>query len=847
MIVLRKIIVFLFLIFFVGIFYAQNRNTFVPIEKVLKSLENQHQITFNFLKSDLKNISISPPDKNLNVTDKISYLEEKTHLVFEKIKKNIFPIHQPEKKLRICGPIIAKKDNTPITDATILLENGEKTSTDKNGFFEIMVSKPVGYKIESPDFITLQVLEFEKNNSEKNIYLLDEKEKSIDEVFIQHYISSSISKSKDGSYGISPKKGGIIPGLIEPDVLQTILFLPGITSANESLSNINVRSGTNDQNLFLWNGIKLYQTGHFFGLISTINPYLSNDIKIFKNGSPAFFGDGISSVVNISTDANFSDKNKYSFGLNMLNVDAYAEVNITKNTFIEVAARKSFTEFLTTPTYNKYFQKTFQNTSIFNLNTNENVEYSVNKDFKFYDISTKLVQKIGKKNLLTFDFINMRDKVNASEASEDGDEDDLINNTIYQKNLGINATWTSVWNSKNTSTIHLSNSLYELDSKIENIYDLYSYNTKENIINDRSLKINHHYQLNKKYGLNFGYQLNKIATKNVSEDKSISFFKKSNNDITEHAIFAEAKINDSTSKFNVYAGIRGNYISTFRKMIVEPRLQLNYEINKNLDFIFLGEMKSQIISQQIERQNDFFGVENRWWVLANNSDIPVQRSRQISMGLDYKQNNWFMTFETYYKKVLGITTTSQGFQNQFQYVQTSGNYDVKGIEFLAQKKINYFLIWSNYNFGKSKYNFPALTPSVFENSFQINHLLAFGCNFEKKRYKFALGSKWHSGKHETELKDTTINFSNPNNPVLNFALPNGKTLEKYFQVDASASYHFKTNRNWNYYFNVSLLNIFNRKNEINEYYQINQQSTEIEQVKSFGLTRTINAAFRVSF
>ena len=843
----RKIIALLFLIFFGCIFYAQNKNTIVPLEKVLKSIENQHQISFNFLEGDLKNISISPPEKNLNVSDKISYLEENTHLVFEKIGENIFSIHQPEKKMRISGTIIDKKDNTPITDATILLENGEKTSSDKNGFFEIMVSKPVGYKIESPEFITLQVSAIEKNKAEKNIYFLEEKIHAIDEVFIKNYISSSISKNTDGSYGISPKNGGIIPGLIEPDVLQTILFLPGITSANESLSSINVRSGTNDQNLILWNGIKLYQTGHFFGQISTINPYLSNDIKIYKNGSPAFFGDGVSSVVDISTDANFSAKNKYSFGLNMLNADIYAKVNITKNSFIEVAARKSFTEFFNTPTFNKYFQKTFQNTTILNLNTNENVEYSVNKDFKFYDISTKYVQKIGKKNLLIFDFININDKVNASEADEDGDEDNLLKNTIYQKNLGLNATWKRVWNSKNTSTVQLSNSVYELDSRIENIYDRSSSNTKENKINDKSLKLDHHYQLNEKYALNFGYQLNKIAVQNVAEDKSVSSFEKSNNNLTEHAIFAEAKMNDSTSKFNAAAGIRGNYITTFRKIMVEPRFQLNYEINKDLDLIFLGEMKSQIISQQIERQNDFFGVENRWWILANNSEIPVQRSRQISLGLDYKQNNWLLTAETYYKKVSGITTSSQGFQNQFQYVQTSGNYNVKGIELLAQKKINYFLIWSHYNFGQSKYNFPTLTPSVFENNFQINHLFALGCNFEKKRYKLALGSKWHSGKPETELKNTTINFSDPNNPVLNFDVPNAKPLEHYFQADASASYHFKTNHNWDYYFNVSLLNIFNRKNEINEYYKINQESTDIEQVKSFGLSRTINAAFRVSF
>lgn len=58
---------------------------------------------------------------------------------------------------------------------------------------------------------------------------------------------------------------GILPGLIEPDILQTVQALPGIKSIDETVSDINVRGGTNDQNLILWNGIKMYQSGHFLG------------------------------------------------------------------------------------------------------------------------------------------------------------------------------------------------------------------------------------------------------------------------------------------------------------------------------------------------------------------------------------------------------------------------------------------------------------------------------------------------------------------------------------------------------------------------------------------------------
>jgi hypothetical protein len=47
-----------------------------------------------------------------------------------------------------------------------------------------------------------------------------------------------------------------------PDVLQSIQALPGVESTN-GIANINVRGGTNDQNLMLWDNIKMYHSGHF--------------------------------------------------------------------------------------------------------------------------------------------------------------------------------------------------------------------------------------------------------------------------------------------------------------------------------------------------------------------------------------------------------------------------------------------------------------------------------------------------------------------------------------------------------------------------------------------------------
>ena len=80
---------------------------------------------------------------------------------------------------------------------------------------------------------------------------------ALEEVVLEDYLTLGIYKKKDGSLEIRSQELDILPGLTEPDILQALQALPGIQSINETVSNINVRGGTHDQNLILWDGIKM--------------------------------------------------------------------------------------------------------------------------------------------------------------------------------------------------------------------------------------------------------------------------------------------------------------------------------------------------------------------------------------------------------------------------------------------------------------------------------------------------------------------------------------------------------------------------------------------------------------
>jgi len=135
------------------------------------------------------------------------------------------------------------------------------------------------------------------------------------------------------------------------------LSLPGVLSVSETVADINVRGGTNDQNLILYEGIRMYQTGHFFGLISAFNPNLIDKVTVTKNGAKAKYSSGVSSIVSIENSDDIDPSYKAGVGANLISVDGFTKVQFSKKTELQLSARRSFTDWLLSPTYDAYLDR----------------------------------------------------------------------------------------------------------------------------------------------------------------------------------------------------------------------------------------------------------------------------------------------------------------------------------------------------------------------------------------------------------------------------------------------------------------------------------------------------------
>ena len=111
-------------------------------------------------------------------------------------------------------------------------------------------------------------------NKSLSLYLyLEENIESLDEVIVTENIEEVDIElpvlSLNILSGKTIRQTPVVFG--ESDILKTIQLLPGVSSAGEGASGFNVRGGSADQNLILFDEAIIYNSSHLFGLFSVFN------------------------------------------------------------------------------------------------------------------------------------------------------------------------------------------------------------------------------------------------------------------------------------------------------------------------------------------------------------------------------------------------------------------------------------------------------------------------------------------------------------------------------------------------------------------------------------------------
>ncbi len=692
---------------------------------------------------------------------------------------------------------------------------------------------PLNFEILSTRFIAITP----KNNPE-----LIKSVQRLEEVVVSNYLTKGISKTNNGTVEVDTKGFTILPGLIEPDILQIVQNLPGVISVDERISNLNVRGGTNDQNLILYEGIRMYQSGHFFGLISAFNPYLTESVKISKNGTSAKFGNGVSSTISIKNNDSIDQKFNAGLGGNLLSVDGFAKIPTSNKTELQLSLRRSFTDIAPSTTYDAYFDRIFRDSELGNSN-DVNTILALDERFVFYDFNAKFLYNIDDTSKLRVNVLNIYNSLDYNRiytTSENNFQETRSN--LNQKSFGTSVSYSKALKNGINASAQAYYSNYSLDANNDDVTNQQRL-AQKNKVEDYGFRLDLSKMFNEDFKYTGGYQFNEVGVTNSEDVVNPNFTSLRKEIIRTHALFGEVEWHSKSGDTYIRLGSRISYFGKLSEFLIEPRFTINYKFLDHFRLEVLGELKSQSITQIIDLQQDFFGIEKRRWELANGNDVPLITSEQISVGASYNHNNLLVSIEGYYKGVNGITARSQGFQNQFQFTNDTGAYIVKGIDFLINKRFSDFSTWLSYSYSKNDYTFQNLNNSnPFPNTLDLRHVANASLTYNINNFKVGLGMNWHSGRPYTPPSD----FQNGNNSMIEYESPNSSRLPDYFRTDISALYNFTLSKDVKAEIGASIWNILNQKNTINRYYLIDSEDAIVE-INNRSIKLTPNLSFRINF
>jgi hypothetical protein len=712
-----------------------------------------------------------------------------------------------------------------INDFKITLKREQRTLNQV--LFELEVQTKLTFEIIGQRYIIVYKL---KNNT--NI-------EKLDRILITSYLTKGISKNKNGAYQLIPSSLGGLPGLTEPDVLESIQLLPGVVSPNETASGFLVRGGKMDQNRLVWDGINMYHKGHLFGMISPFNPNATKNITFINKGTHPRYGERASSVISMTTTTKIENKFNAQLGFNGINGDAYIEVPIIKDKLaIQASVRSSYTNTYQSYTFEKLADKVFESTKIKNGD-------NPNNSFDFLDYNIKLNYKPNAQNNFYASVISIDNQLDYTVSETQSNE--TFNDRMSIKNSGYGLGWTKLWraNLKQHTSAYFSEYKLNYNFITSEADEQTSDFEKRNVIFDSGISSEIDWEINSNNRATFGYQyvLKDVGyaflnTTNLAfildEDKTV---------VQTHSVYGNYDYKNP-KLFDIRVGARATYFKELEAFRFEPRLLLYKNLFKNVKLQISAEIKNQIISEIDETIISDLSLENRVWRLANGNEFPIINSRQVSAGFIYTINGWTIDIDNYYKALDHITALSLGFLNPENSTFNLGEQNIYGVDLFLKKRFNGFNTWVSYSFNNSKSKFNALNGNNYFNSrSNVRHAFSTSVSYKLSNFQIALGWRWQTGK------PYTVAVAGEDGLEFNSGI-NTKRLPNYHRLDFSSTYSFKFLKTSKLRAKVglSIRNIYNKTNFISREYRGNNDfNRDIETIDKFSLGFTPNLMFRLNW
>ncbi|WP_340110766.1 carboxypeptidase-like regulatory domain-containing protein [Maribellus mangrovi] len=832
----------------------------VPLENFLQSLQNDYGIKVFYKKSWVEPYTINttfnenPLPRALN---SIFNAHDLNYEIFQNNSVLIFPrrmdtrttldeaggilvIGDPIKLGKyksgiVSGVVLDGKTGDPLPGAVIYEPKLEKgASTNSSGKFTLEL--PAGEHILQISYMGFQEYEqkiriIESGEAEFDLF---EESHNLEEVTVVADEFNS-SRTQTSLVQMTAKEIKNLPLLMgERDIIKSITMMPGITTVGELSSGFNVRGGNSDQNLILMDGSPVFNSTHLFGFLSMINPDLVEDLRVFKGGLPARYGERVSSVMEVDMKNGDSDILRVYGGIGTINSRVALDGPLTKDKKLTMAAggRLSYTDWLLDLVPDPVVSESTTN---------------------FYDVSGKLMYKFDNHNYLRFMAYVSNDEFSTSAQSINEYGNTLM--SLQSRNK---------FSEKLFGEFNFSHSAYHFRlTDLANGKDYEAYYLNNNI-QYNALKYNliwhPHPQHNFQSGFNLIRYVNDPGEISPYADTTVVVPQKIDQEKAfEGALYAGDEFNilpgltlNAGLRFSLFALQGPTTVLLYDESLpkspetvidtkrfgenetvksyagLEPRISMNYETQTGYSLKLSYQRTRQYINQisnsavispaEIWKTSDYH-LEP----LINDQITAGVTNNMLFTGIDF-------TVEAYYKQLQNLIEYKNGAQIIMnEHLETdlipADGYSY-GLELSFNKKEGRLTGWLNYTFSRTmrktmgefdeeQINHGEYYPSIYDKPHDLSVVATYNIS---RRWRISGNFVFISGRPVT-LPEMTYRYSGET--LVYYSDRNKYRMPPYHRLDLSITFdeNLRRRRMWKGSWTLSIYNVYGRNNPYSVYYR----------------------------
>ncbi|PKP53161.1 MAG: TonB-dependent receptor [Bacteroidetes bacterium HGW-Bacteroidetes-1] len=731
------------------------------------------------------------------------------------------PIVLMSQEANLRGFVYEASNGEPVIFCNVYLEGTNfGSSTDINGYFSITRLPEGRYTllVTYLGYDTIrEIITVTKGDVLNKRFKLTESSVSLSTVNVTAERMESTTETKTSVINLTPKTLKKIPSIGgQADLAQYLQVLPGVIFTGDQGGQLYIRGGSPIQNKVLLDGMIVYNPFHSIGLFSVFDTDIIRNAEVFTGGFSADYGGRISSVMDITT----RDGNKNRIA-GKVGASTFGSKIMVEGPIVKAKTDQSSSASFVLSVKNSYLEQSSKSIYAY---IDEN-----GLPFNFLDIYGKASINASNGSKINFFGFNFDDKVNNYKALSD-------------------FSWNSFGGGSDFLIIP-GKSPVLIEGNLA--YSSYTATLAEQSAPDRSSSVN---------GFNMGFHFTYFLGKDlIKYGVEINGFKTEFNftngvgriidqieNTTELAGYVRYK--GSFGKLLFEPSLRLQWYASLSEISPEPRLAMKYLLSDHVRLKFATGVYSQnLIAANSDRDvvNLFYGF------LSGPDNLPKKfDGKEVTSKLQ-KANHYIFGVEMDLSRSVNLNV--EGYLKDFNqltnlnrnklYDENTADFEIPDVlkkDFIIEKGAAYgadlalkyetkkIYLWFVYSLGYVTKTFEEESGELYsyrphyDRRHNANIILSYTAG-DLKQWEFS--SRWNfgtgfpftqvQGYYEYLPFSSGINsdYTTANGQLgIIYSDLNGGQLPSYHRLDLDAKRRFFFGENSELEINLSLTNIYNRKN-----------------------------------